>query len=110
MKNEKNVESLIDEATVDCFGPYEEAWGFQCTLDQNLIFPFEASINKKRVQVVGLDVKNDKLAAIYKRGNKKYTTDILKLGYDPKHVDGSEWIDAYSLWFKDNEWFFKRRK
>lgn len=31
MLNDKNLEFLIDEATVDCFGPYEEVWGFQAT-------------------------------------------------------------------------------
>ena len=110
MRTEKSLESLIDEATVDCFSPYEEVWGFQATMDNELIFPFKASINKKQVEVLGVDVKNDKLVVMYKKDDKKYTTDILKLDYDPKQVDGSEWIDAYRQWFKDNEWFFKRRK
>ncbi len=110
MKNDENLESLIDEATVDCLGPYEEVWGFQVTMDNELIFPFEANVNKKRVQVTGVDVKNDKLVAIYKRDNKNYAADILKLAYDPKYVNGNEWIDAYRKWFKENELFFRRRK
>ncbi|MCL5784631.1 MAG: calcium-binding protein [Patescibacteria group bacterium] len=110
MINNKNLESLIDEATVDCFGPYEEVWGFQATMDNELIFPFNANISGKQVEVLEVDVKNDKLVAIYKRGNKKYTADILKLVYDPKQVDGSEWIEAYRQWFKDNECFFKRQR
>lgn len=110
MKSDRSLESLIDEATVDCFGPYEEVWGFQATMDNELIFPFEASVNKKQVHVTGVDVKNDKLVAIYKRGNKNYAADFLKLVYYPKQVDGSKWINAYRQWFKDNEWFFKRRK
>src|SRR3990167_8122613 len=108
MDNGKNLDSLIYEATTDCFGPYEEMWGFQATMDNELIFPFNASMNNKKVEVVGVDVKDDKLVAIYKRGNRNYAVNILKLVYNPKQVDGSEWIDAYRQWFKDNEWFFKR--
>ncbi len=110
MDNDRNLDLLINEAITDCFGPYEEMWGFQATMDNELIFPFKASIDKKLVEVSGVNVRDDKLVAIYKYGNRKYATNILKLVYDPKLVDGSEWIDAYRKWYKINEWFFKRRR
>lgn len=109
MINRKKLEQLIDEATVDCFGPYEEVWGFQVALEDNLLFPFKAKVVDEDVEVVGVDVKNDHLVAVCKRKDKKYVINILDLKYDPKQVDGGEWIAAYREWFEDNENFLERR-
>lgn len=109
MIDSQKIEQLIDEATVDCFGPYEEVWGFQVALEDNLLFPFKAKVVGERVEVIGVDVKNDHLVAVCKWKDKKYTVDILDLEYDPKQVDGSEWIAAYNQWYKDNESFLKRK-
>lgn len=109
MIDRKKLEQLIDEATVDCFGPYEEVWGFQVTLENELIFPFKANVCDKEVEVIGVDVKDDLLLAICKQGYKKYGVSILKLKFDSNKVDGGKWIAAYRQWYKDNESFLKRK-
>lgn len=106
MMQTQSLDRLIEEATVECFGPFEEMWGFQVTLENELLFPFTAKVNAKTIEVVGVDVKNV-LVAVCKNGNKTYKVDMLKLHFDPKVVDGSEWIDAYRKWFKENASFFR---
>lgn len=105
----KKLDQLINEATVDCFGPYEEVWRFQATMENEMIFPFEAKLSGKKVKVVGVDVKNDILVAFLRTKWEKYTVDILRLKFDTKKVDGSKWIAAYRQWYKDNESFLKRK-
>lgn len=37
-------EAMIEEATVDCYGEYEEFAGMLATLEDRLEFPFEARV------------------------------------------------------------------
>lgn len=97
LKPEK-IKQLIEEATLDCYGEYECIIGFQCTIDDNLKFPFKAKVVGEEVEVVGVDLKNETVVAVCKRNNKNYTVDILSIEYKPKDIDGWEWIEAYRAW------------
>ncbi len=46
---------MIAEATVDCYGEYEEFAGMLATLEDRLEFPFAARVLGERVEVIELD-------------------------------------------------------
>jgi len=46
-------EAMIDEATVDCYGEYEEFAGVLATLEDRLEFPFQAKVLGKRLMSSG---------------------------------------------------------
>ncbi|EKE14812.1 MAG: hypothetical protein ACD_12C00286G0002, partial [uncultured bacterium] len=44
MPNNKQLDNLIEEATVDCYDEYECLAGFSSYLGDKLLFPFSAQI------------------------------------------------------------------
>lgn len=98
MKKAKNIDQLIEETTVDCYDEYEQRMGFAGTLEDKLKFPFPAKVVGEKVMVTGLDQQSDDIEVICKRNNESYRISILNLEYDPKKVQGSEWIEAYRKW------------
>lgn len=53
--NEDKLRKLIAEATVDCYGEYEEFWGMLAQLEDELDCPFTATVLGDTVQVAGID-------------------------------------------------------
>ena len=53
--DEKRLEALLEQATVDCYDEEEEFSGVLCTLDDNLSFPLQAETMGEPVEVIGLD-------------------------------------------------------
>ena len=53
--DEKRLEALLEQATVDCYDEEEEFSGVLCTLDDNLSFPLQAEAMGEQVEVIGLD-------------------------------------------------------
>lgn len=91
---------MIEEATVDSNGPYEQAWGWQCVLDDNLSFPFEATFLGEPITVEGVDVDDDIVVAVCQRNSHRGKVGLTELRFDSKKVSGSKWIEAYCLWEK----------
>ena len=98
MPHRQDLEKLIEEATIDCYDEYEQRAGFCAMLEDNLHFPFKATVVGEEVDVVDLDQDDDRIVAICKRNGKKYSVDILSINVDRKKIKGSEWIDAYRKW------------
>lgn len=98
MTHKHDLEKLIEEATIDCYDEYEQRAGFCATLEDKLHFPFKATVVGEEVDIIGLDQEDDRIVAICKRNNKKYSVDILSITVNPTEVNGSEWIEAYRKW------------
>ncbi|MCL5784629.1 MAG: calcium-binding protein [Patescibacteria group bacterium] len=94
----EELEELIEEATIDCYGEYEEINGFACTIEDKVEFPFFANIVSEEVEVIGIDIRGDEVTAVCKRKGKKHTVNLLDLEIDPKKVKGYKWIEAYRVW------------
>ncbi|MBI3443060.1 hypothetical protein HY008_00110 [Candidatus Woesebacteria bacterium] len=50
MKQQKDLDSLIEEATVDCYDEEECRVGFLTSLQDNLQTPFEAKLKGRTVE------------------------------------------------------------
>ncbi len=98
MKKAKNIDQLIEEATVDCYDEYEQKMGFASVLEDKLKFPFPAKVVGEEVTVTGLNQQSNDIEVICQRNNKSYRINILSLEYDPKKVRGGQWIEAYRKW------------
>jgi hypothetical protein len=89
---------LIEEATMDCYTLDEAMYGFLTVLEDNLRFPFTAKVVGEEVEVTGLDVEGGLIVVECRRKGKKYKVSLLSVEFNPKEVEGSEWIEAYRYW------------
>jgi Calcium binding len=90
------LEKLIEEATVDAYGPAEQATGFYTMIDENVSFPFTARAVGEDVVVTAVDLDNDgeELLATCRRKGKSYSVRLTELE-TPTSFPGREWIAAY---------------
>ncbi len=95
---DKQLDALIEEATVDCYEDSECQSGFEVMLQDNITYPFTASVIGETVKITGVISDGAHITAVCVRNGKKYSVDILDIEYDPKNVTGYEWIEAYRSW------------
>lgn len=90
------LEKLIEEATVDAYGPAEQALGFYTMIEEHVRFPFMAKAVEEDVLVLAIDIddEGDELVARCRRRGRLYQIRLLELKI-PKSVPGREWISAY---------------
>jgi hypothetical protein len=100
MTKDKQLDDLIEEATIDCYDEYEQLCGFAAILPDKITFPFKAKVVGEDVGVIDIDMAENHIVVVCKRKNKKYTIDLLNVEYRKSDVIGSEWIDAYRKWRK----------
>lgn len=67
MKKPKNLEALIEEATMDAYGEDEQRFGFLVMMQDNIPVPFPATLGDIEVQVVGFDGTQSRLLACCER-------------------------------------------
>lgn len=92
-----NLDSLIEEATVDCYDEQECRIGFLTMLQDNLLIPFEANLNGETVRVIRVDGDDRVIKAFIKKDRVTYPVDILDLKIE-QDVSGFEWVVAYRKW------------
>jgi hypothetical protein len=102
-KDRDRLGALIQEATVDCYGPEEQVTGLLCMIDESVVFPFRAKVIGEAVEVLKFDCSRngDSLDAICKRKGKEHRVDVSSLEWIEPHTEGFEWIEAYLAW---REW------
>ncbi len=90
------LEKLIEEATVDAYGPAEQATGFYTMIEENVRFPFMAEVVGEEVEVIAIDLdeNGEELVAQCHRRGKRYSVLLTELEI-PAKVPGKEWIAAY---------------
>jgi len=95
-------EALIEEATVDCYGEYEEFAGMLATLEDRLEFPFEARMLGEKVEVVGLDERASSerrgIVAQVHKGGRQYTVALADVEAVETGSETAEWLAAYRYW------------
>lgn len=90
------LERLIEEATVDAYGPAEQATGFYTMLEEHVRFPFVAKAIREDVEVLSIDIddEGEELVAECRRRGKHYQVRLIELEV-PTEVPGRKWISAY---------------
>lgn len=97
MKKPKNLEALIEEATMDAYGEDEQRSGFLVMMQDNIPVPFPATLGDIEMQVVDFDGTQSRLLACCERNGKKFSVDVLDI--EPvKGTKGTERLEAYRSW------------
>lgn len=92
----ERLEKLIEEATVDAYGPAEQTTGFLTMIEEHVGFPIRAKVIGEEVEVTSVDLSEDgeDLVAKCRRRGRSYSVLLTELKI-PAEVPGKEWIAAY---------------
>jgi hypothetical protein len=90
---------MIEEATVDAYGPSEQISGFYTMLEEHLDLPFSTKVLGIDVVVERIDLtRSEAIVAICKRGRLRQAIPILDLPLPAPAPKGAAWIEAYRHW------------
>jgi hypothetical protein len=93
------LDTLIEQATVDCYNEHEQITGLFTMIDEHLALPFDTEVLGVTVTVTNVDLTIDhEIIAICRRDTHKQTIPILDLPRPTPPPDGAEWIEAYRRW------------
>lgn len=93
---------IIEEATVDAFNSSELATGWLTKIEEHLVLPFATTVLGVEIKVVKIDIRpDDALVAICARGRQRQAIVLSDLPLPEHPPAGTEWIEAYSRWLKD---------
>jgi hypothetical protein len=99
-RHRDRLESLIKEATVDCYTEGEEYVGVSTLAEENVICPFKAKVLGETVEVVELrhPEAGFGLYAVCRYKGKDYNIDINSIEWPKKKPVGFKWIEAFQAW------------
>lgn len=93
------LDTLIEQAIVDCYNEHEQITGLFTMIDEHLAVPFDTEVLGVTVTVTKIDLTIDhEIIAICRRDTYKQTIPILDLPLPTPPPDGAEWIEAYRRW------------
>lgn len=92
------LDELIAEATVDCYGEEEQLTGLATMIADNLAVPFETTVLGVTVTVPAIDQADSGIVAICVRGKRRQAISVLDLPLPDPPPPGAECIAAYRRW------------
>ncbi|MFH8485284.1 hypothetical protein [Streptomyces longisporoflavus] len=93
------LETLIEEATVDAWGEGEQRTGLLTMLEEHLEVPFTTAVLGVEVTVRGVGLSPDGgIVALCWRGRVRQPIGILDLPLPAPAPGGAQWIEAYRQW------------
>jgi hypothetical protein len=96
--SDRQLDELIEEATVDAYDEEEQAAGFYTMIDDNLALPFRTRILGLDVSVVAIEMDDDGIKAVCENAGKQQSIGLLDLPLPSPLPSGAEWIAAYRRW------------
>ena len=98
-KPDHDLDTLIDEITVDCNDEYEQLMGFENAFDEDANFPCPGTVIGEEVEVLSVAVKDNRreLIATCKRGSRRYDIALLDIDLRPDPAT-SRLVAAYRRW------------
>ena len=95
----RQLDKLIEEATVDAHDEEEQESGFFSMIEDNLALPFATSILGVEASVVAVDMDDGGgLVAVCERGGRRQCIGLADLPLPSPPPSGAEWIAAYRRW------------
>ena len=95
----KQLEAMIQAATIDCYNESEEVTGWFTMIEESLAVPFETRVLGVPVTVERIALSGaDQIVAVCSRGPDRQALPILDLPLPRRRPEGAEWIDAYRHW------------
>lgn len=93
------LDTLIEEATVDTYDEVEAVNGFLAVIDEHLAVPFATTVLGVEVTVVKIDLTNDsRMVARCVREGSQQPIGLAELPLPEPPPDGAHWIEAYRRW------------
>ena len=77
--SDRQLDELIEEATVDAYDEEEQATGFYTMIDENLALPFRTRILGIEVSVVAVEMDDDGIKAVCENAGKQQRVGLLDL-------------------------------
>ena len=97
--SEIDLEEMVKEATVDCYGEAEQATGLFMMIQDSLELPFETVIDGSTITVQRLDLgPHEEILAVCTRNGQRSTMAISDIPLASPSPLGAEWIAAYCYW------------
>ena len=94
----KQLDALVEEATVDCYDEAEQLSGLYCLLEENLSLPFETEVLGQVVNVTALEQTGFDIAAKCCCGAATQLISLQHLPVPEPPPRGAKWIYAYQHW------------
>jgi hypothetical protein len=97
--SEKELDAMIDEATVDCYSDEEAEVGLFTMIEENLEVPFATRILGAPVTVTAVELNDaDEVVVVCERDGKRQRVPVVDLPLPKPSPKGSKWIAAYRYW------------
>jgi hypothetical protein len=100
--DEDRLRTLLEEATIDCYGEEEEFAGVLVTQQDNLSFPLHATLAGVPVVMQGLDNQRSSLrrgiVAEVERDGRIYHVSLADLELVDPDPASAEWLETYRWW------------
>jgi len=94
----KQLDALIEQATVDCYDEDEQLAGLFAMIGDNLAVPFQTTVLGVEVTVEDIDLTNHTIVAYCRRGAHRQAIGVLDLPLAKPPPEGTQWIEAYRHW------------
>jgi len=98
---QEELEELIEEAIVDCYGEEEEFTGIMTMIEENVVCPFKAKILGEIVKIHEFQYPGGFcIKASCEHKGKRYAVNVDSLEWVVPLPEGFKWLEAYFYWFK----------
>ena len=96
----KKFEKMAEQATMDCYGEYEQLSGWACALEDELPLPLKCLILGEEAMLTGIetDENGTSVLGIIKKGKSKIRIPIQDIEFKDKTAKYNKWVDAYRHW------------
>jgi hypothetical protein len=93
------LDSLIEEITVDAHDEDEQLMGFEAASDEHVSFPCTGTVRGEEVQVLSVTRANNRheIIATCQRNGRRYEIALKEIDLNP-HPHTSSLIAAYQRW------------
>lgn len=99
--SDAELDELIHEATVDCYGEDEQLGGFSAAFEDHLALPFETTVLGVTVTVEEVYQTESGIVGVCVRGQHRQAIPIIDVPLPDPPPAGSEWIAAYRRWARN---------
>jgi hypothetical protein len=94
----KQLDALVEEATVDCHDEDEQLDGLFTMIANDLAVPFQTTVLGVEVTVEDVDLTGRTIVAHCRRGADRQAIGVLDLPLPKPPPEGTQWIEAYRHW------------
>lgn len=97
-----SIDDLIEDVTVDAYGPDEQLWAFRQVFEDTARFPFAGQVVGVDVEVDTVDYEGDDrrgLLAVCRRDGQRHTVSLLDVTLkQPIDPETAQLMQAYRRW------------